>query len=59
MGTKLDVVVVPVAAVDRFEYFCAEQADFNIDACSATTSALSGSSRPGSNSWAIQQKRAG
>jgi hypothetical protein len=57
--TKLDVVVVPVAAVDRFEHFYAEQAGFNVDPRSMTTSASSGSPRPICNSWAIQQKRAG
>jgi len=58
METKLDVVV-PVAAVDRFEYFCAEHTRFNVDACSKTTSASSGSPHPTGNSLSIQQKRAG
>lgn len=59
MGTNLNVVVVPVAAVGRFEHVCAKQRGFNVDACSTTTSASAGSSHPGSNSWAIQQKRTG
>jgi hypothetical protein len=54
--TNLDVVVVPVVAVDRFEHFYAEQAGFNVDPRSMTTSPSFGSSRPTSNSWAIRQK---
>jgi hypothetical protein len=57
--TKLDVVVVPAVAVDRFKHFYAKQAAFNVDPCSTTTSASSGSPGPTSNSWAIQQKRVG
>ena len=58
METKLDIVV-PVAAVDRYEYLCPDHAGFNVDACSTMTSPSSGPPYPTGNSWSIQQNRAG